>query len=255
MAQDFAGANARVPDFSLFWRTALNPHNDRSLRVPFYFTSTYRQSLNKAGVSLLVNPSTVDFQQDKRITTRDTQAGRVFYHWTDDGGRNNDVMELGFTGQTGNIDLRKDKVAGGSFGSLFEGSKPLEKFNELAKSTTSGEPDNPISVVLRSKGYTASGAAKLINFMDLFSLTREPMRDPETNAPVYYFVSMAAPSFGSTYITFIGHFNTPLVFTEDASSPFSKQYNFGFTVLSSYPSIDNIYSYVSNNLQQIFLNV
>ena len=86
------------------------------------------------------------------------------------------------------------------------------------------------------------------------SLTREPFIDPITKNRVYYYIVMSSPAFGNTFITFVGHFSRPLEFSEDASSPYSKTYSFGFNVEASIPSLDDLYSEVSSNLSTMFLN-
>jgi hypothetical protein len=185
MAIDFPDSLSKIPDFGIFLEKLINPYDGRQIRVPFYFTSTYRQSMNKPGVSMLVNPSNVTFRQSKRISEVETQGGRVFYHWTNDKGRNNDLLRMEFTGQTGNIDLRNGTVQSGALGS-FETTKSLATgFNSFATSANSDNV-NPAAVALRAGGYTGSGASKLSNFHNLWSLTREPIRDPETNSRIYY---------------------------------------------------------------------
>lgn len=249
-----------VSDFSMALERAFNPHEDRSLRVPFYLTSSYRQRLGAKGVSMLMNPSKVDFKQPKRTTSQQTQAGTVFYHWANEDGRNNDILTMEFSGQTGNINIRNGTIKKGFIGAMSDQiaasqgtAGPLGWLNKVAKSNSAVGSAN-LGVVLKGDSYTASGASKLSNFLNLYSLTREPLIDPKTHEPIYYYLSYSSPLFGNTYVTFIGHFSRVLEFMDDADNPFSARYSFGFTVQASIPSMDRIFTTVSNNLSAIFTN-
>jgi hypothetical protein len=129
----------------------------------------------------------------------------------------------------------------------------MNKFvNDRAQDLITG--DGPGSVALAGDEYITSGAAKLSNFWNLYSLSREPVIDPKEGAPVYYYISYASPIFGNTFVTFIGHFNNVLDFTDDANSPNNKIWNFSFTVLSSMPSMNYIYSTIVSALSSEFTN-
>jgi hypothetical protein len=246
-----------VNDFATVLERSFNPYEDKELRVPFYMTSSYRKRLKVRGVSMLVNPSSVSFRQNKRVVRKDTQGGSIFYHWANRMGRDNDILELDFSGQTGNINIRSGTIQNGAYGMFADdvgGRGPLEWLNNLASGTTMSNEDQPASVKLRGNDFTVSGAAKLANFWNLYSLTREPVVDPKTGSPVYYYVTYSSPAFGNTYVTFIGHFNRVLEFTDEAQKPFSKNYSFGFTVLSSIPSMDYLYNTITQNLRTVFTN-
>ena len=250
-----------VSDFSMVLEKTFNPHNDKSLRVPFYLTSSYRQRNEIPGVSMLMNPSTVTFNQPKRTTRKDTQGGTIHYHWTNKAGRNNDILQMSFQGQTGNIGVRFGAVNRG-FTGLFssmqndDGSKkrgPISWINSLAEKNRS-VASTDLAVVLSGDDYSVSGAARLTNFFNLYSLTREPMVDPYTRQPVQYFISYSSPLFANTFVTFIGHFDRVLEFTEDANDPFNVKYSFGFVDSASMPSMGSIYTTVSRNLSYTLLN-
>jgi len=250
-----------VSDFSMVLERSLSPYGDKSIRVPFYLTSSYRQANGIPGVSMLMNPSSVHFVQAKRTTRRDTQAGSVFYHWTNKDGRNNDILNLEFTGQTGNIGVNFGTVNNGAseaLGYLWnkvtgEKAQAVDEINNIAAENRNVS-STQLAVALKGSGYSVSGAARLSNFYNLYSLTREPMIDPYTKVPIQYFISYSSPAFANTFVTFIGHFNNVLDFTDDATSPFNVRYSFGFTVLSSMPSMDAIYTTVSSNLSSVFMN-
>jgi hypothetical protein len=254
-----------VSDFATTLERSFNPYNDRSLRVPFYMTSSYRNTLKKPGVSMLMNPSSVKFTQDKRITEVSTQGGKVFYHWTDRNGRNNSNLTLEFSGQTGNINLRAGTVQKGAVNAILDKYEQstnrngeqrtsfLTHLNNLAESNSKVD-STKLGVVLAADNYVGSGAAKLANFLNLYSLTREPMIDPVNNRPVTYYISYSSPTFGNTFVTFMGHFNRVLEFSDDANSPFSVHYSFGFSVRSSDPPMDSLYSVATANLSSIFSN-
>lgn len=60
-------------------------------------------SVNAGPVTLLINPSSIEFDQPKRYERQDTMAGTVFHHFTNDKGQNNDILTIRFQGSTGNI--------------------------------------------------------------------------------------------------------------------------------------------------------
>ena len=245
-----------VSDFSKVIEKSFNPAEDKSLRVPFYLTSSYRKKLEVDGVSMKVNPMTVSFSQAKRITRKDTQSGAVFYHWSNRSGRNNDILDINFSGQTGNINIKTATVMNGiygSFSSQIQDKGPLEWLNKVSKGTTDVDSTD-LKVMLQGSDYAVSGASKLASFWNLYSLTREPIVDPRTGAPVQYYISYSSPLMGNTFVTFIGHFNRVLEFSEDANNPHNVNYSFGFTALASYPSMDYLYPTMVNNLRTIFTN-
>ena len=246
-----------VNNFATVLERAFNPHGDKQLRVPFYITSSYRKRLQVRGVSMLMNPQSITFRQNKRVTRKDTQGGSIFYHWANRQGRDNDILEIDFAGSTGNINIRTGTIQNGVYGMFKDdiaGKGPLEYLNNLASGSVMSNEDDPVSVKLRGNDYTVSGAAKLAAFWNLYSITREPVVDPKTKKPVYYYINYSSPAFGNTFVTFVGHFNRVLEFTDDAQNPFSKNYSFGFTALGSIPSMDSIYTTVTQNLRTVFTN-
>ena len=245
-----------VSDFSRVMERSYSSNEDKILRVPFYLTSSYRKKLKVKGVSMMVNPTTVSFSQSKRITRKDTQSGAVFFHWANRAGRNNDILDINFSGQTGNINIKTgtgEKGILGSFGKKFEENGPMGWLNNQSDLTTKTDSTN-VSVLLQGTDYARSGASKLSSFWNLYSLSREPVVDPRTGAPVYYYISYNSPILGNTFITFIGHFNNVLEFSEDANSPNTINYSFGFTALASTPSMDYLYPTLVNNLRSVFMN-
>ncbi len=253
---DFFSETSSIPNFAMFLERALNPHKDARLRVPFYMTSSWRQNLKIKGVSMRLNPSSVSFRQEKRISYRDTQWGKVYFHWTDSSGRNNDILTMEFSGQTGNINIKSSTRGKGFFGA----SQAMNKAGSWVSSkvtdvTGSVDTDDPGSLRVSGAGLDMSGASKLANFHNLWSLTREPILDPRTGKPIYYYITYASPLFGNTLITFIGHFHRPLDVIDDANNnPFNAQYSFGFTAQGSYPAMDFIYTSILQNLSQAFIN-
>jgi hypothetical protein len=246
-----------VADFASVLEKSFSAQSNKSLRVPFYMTSSYRKDHNIPGVSMLMNPQSVSFNQTKRITRKDTQEGTIFYHWTNRSGRNNDILTLDFTGQTGNINIRTGSISKGILGavqsSLGAESGPIDWLNNLADRHTNVDSTN-LGVKLRGNDYTAAGVSKLVNFLNLYSLTREPMIDVTTGKPVIYYISYSSPLFGNTFVTFKGHFNGVMSITDSADKPFSIDYSFSFSALSSNPPMDDIYTTVAQNLSYLFTN-
>ncbi len=248
--------SSSIPNFSEALARALNPYESVTLRVPFYLTSSFRKKVKAPGVSMRVNPNNVTFRQAKRITKKDTQGGSVFTHWTNRLGRNNDILQIEFSGQTGNIGLKRGAYprGGGLDWLASKVNKGVDWFNQKSAEAISARNT---AVGLEPIGVTKNlaGASKLAMFHNLYSLTREPVMDPRSGAPIHYYITYTSPAFGNTIITFIGHFDRVLEFTDSADpTPFSVNYSFGFTAINSYPSLDYIYTVMLNNLSKEFMN-
>lgn len=245
-----------IPNFAEALTRALNPYEDVSLRVPFYITNTYRMKHGIKGLSMMMNPTGVTFRQTKRISRRDTQGGACFFHWTNMTGRDNDVLQLDFSGSTGNINLR----TGGynTSGNIFDkGAAYINKGTDwLNSKITEGQQNAEAVLGLQPQGVAKNlaGASKLASFWNLYEITRAPVLDPTDGSPVYSMISYASPLFGNTFVTFVGHFNNVLEFEDSADQPFSKRWSFSFTALGANPSLDYLYTAILRNLSTTFLN-
>jgi len=217
----------------------LNPYEDVDYRVPFVFTSDQRLRDKIPPVRMKMNPEQVSFTQNKRITRRDTQSGAVFFHWTNAKGRNNDVINISFSGSTGNIDIRQGMQRNNPI------SEHLSKFSDAIKSATKQEGLDVANL---------AGASKLANFWNLYSLTAEPVIDPFTGYPNKFYFMYSSPLLANALVQFVGHFDRVLEFTDDASKPYSKTYSFSFVATESIPSMDDIFKYVSLSLGDDFFN-
>jgi len=251
----FFGNSSMIPNFGLFLEQAMNPHKDSMLRVPFYLTSSYRRNREIKGVAMQVNPTNVSFRQDKRITERDTQEGKVFFHWTNQMGHNDDVIRLEFNGQTGNIGLLAGTRGKGVLASSQTANAAGSWLSSHASDLTgSNKVESPGTLRVWGANTDTSGASKLANLHNLWSLTREPVLDVLLGTPVYYYITYASPLFGNSLVTFVGHFSRPLEITDDANDPFNRRYSFGFVAHGSYPPPSQLYSTVLQNLSQTFIN-
>lgn len=253
-SQFFSEASS-IPNFAEALTRMLNPYEDVSLRVPFYITNSLRTKNKEKGVSMLMNPTNVSFRQAKRITRRDTQAGANFMHWTNQKGQNDDIIQMNFSGMTGNINLNKGAYKKGSFGDtaaayLNKGTDWLnDKMAEGSQALNS-------ALSLQPKGTTknTAGVSKLASFWKLYTITRDPVIDVTDGSPVFTYISYSSPLFGNTFVTFIGHFDNALEFEDVAEEPFNKRWSFGFTAIGSMPDMDSIYAVMLKNLGQAFLN-
>lgn len=246
-----AAALPSIPNFAQALSRMLNPYEDQALRVPFYLYSDYREIKGITGVTMQMNPQNVVFRQGKRISRKDTQGGAIFFHWTDDQGKNNDILEMEFSGQTGNINLNRGAYFRSEWGArLTQASDWLN--DKLMGSYSENTPNSQLTASATTKNV--AGAAKLLGFWDLYTLTAEPVRDTKTGRPLFSHVSFTSPMLGNSIITFNGHFSRVLDFEDNANDPFSKKYTFGFTVLSSDPPIDELYQVMVQQLSQDLLN-
>jgi hypothetical protein len=152
-------------------------------------------------IRMAVNPNTISWSQNKRITSRDTLGGKVYFHFAGKNGSNNDILIMSFSGNTGNI--KEDQ----------------------------GEKDSGTS--------TTKAALKRQIWHELYNLTREPIFLSEygniRNDFIITYSTLLIPS-----ITLIGFFNSVLNFSENAQNPFSRDYSFAFTVTETTPSLDDL---------------
>ena len=218
----------------------LNPYENVSYRVPFIFTSDKRIHDKVPPVRMKMNPETVTFTQNKRITRRDTQSGAVFFHWTNVKGQNNDVINISFSGTTGNINLR----TGAQMNSPL-GSEQIKKLRDFMQSAT-GQQGLAVE--------SLAGASKLANFWNLYCLTTEPVLDTDTGFQNKFYFMYSSPILGNALVQFIGYFDRVLEFTDDATNPFSKTYSFSFVATETIPTMDSMYRYVSGVLGSQFFN-
>jgi len=236
----FGGETTPTPSTERILDRILNPYEDVAYRVPFMFTSDQRMNNGIDPVRMKMNPETVTFSQNKRITRRDTQSGAVFYHWTNAKGRNNDVINISFAGATGNINIRTGMQRNSKYL-----SENIKKFRDWVKSVTNQEGLDIEAL---------QGASKLVNFWNLYSLTREPVIDPFGGYPNRFYFMYSSPMLANALIQFIGHFDRVLEFTDDAANPFSKTYSFSFVATETIPSMDDIFRYISLTLGTEFFN-
>ena len=244
-------ADTKIIDFSSVLARTMNPFDDLTLRIPLYMTSSLREREQIPGVTFRVNPNSVSFRNEKRIVRKDTRGGAVFYHWTNEQGRNNDILELDFRGQTGNINLRtKPPQVGTLLGQTKFGQWVNRQAQDQSNTVDQNGQPGPIEY-----GKNVVGSARLEGFWNLYSLTREPMIDFKTNEHVYYYIYYTSPLLANTFIRFTGFFNRVLDYEESAESPFLVNYSFGFTVLESDPPIDFLYEDIVKNLAADSLGV
>lgn len=197
--QEGAAANTgqRVP---VLWESPLSRREGRSLRM-------------------VINPRSLRFDQPKRISFRDTIAGKTFYHWTDSRGKNNDILTLTFNGITGNIDPRVLNNA-----SVFP--------------ATSSIPDG----MDRERSRTAFGnLAKHLAWAKLYQLTADPIVDQFSNR--LNLVTCTIQTVLLPFpIQFEGHFPAVMSFTDSADNPFSKDWSLSLVVRTMNPPLSTIVS-------------
>jgi len=179
-----ANVRGRIP---VVWESPLSMREGRSLRM-------------------VINPQAIEFQQAKRITQRDVIGGKVFYHWTDARGLNNDVLTLTFRGLTGSIDP-----------------------NVLRTQGTAGRP------------YALGNMAKHLAWTKLYQMTADPIRDPLTNR-----LNLTTCTLQTVLIPvpiqFEGHFPAVMSFSDTAEQPYNKAYSFQFVVKSITPPLNTLVS-------------
>ncbi len=172
--------------------------------------------ISDAVIKMAVNPDTMQFSQGKRISRRDTMEGSTFYHFTNSADQNNDILEVSFSGNTGNINTRV----------------------------------SPMDLI------ATGAAEKLRRWHDLMNLTREGMLLNEQNTGIANIAAGIPNQFFITYrtllfpvqITLVGFFSKVLDFTESADSPNSSRYSMNFTVTDTYPKLEDLSRQLSSSV-------
>jgi hypothetical protein len=192
-------------------------HGD-GMRVPFQFSSTLREAgaannlpnpmattFYPQGtlpvVSTLVNPSSIQWTQAKRIQRQDVRNGTVFTHFMNTAGQDIDILELTLSGTTGNIDLREETFAAFA-------TQPV------------------------------AARRKLQVWHNLYALTREPRLIPP-NIVNKQTIRMQTKLFPGT-IRLSGFYSSVLQFTESADAPNSVDWTMNFTVQDTTPDLNEI---------------
>lgn len=173
---------------------------------------------NSPIIQMAVNPSSVTWSQNKRYSKQDTQNGSVFFHFSDENGRNNDILTLSFSGSTGNIGTQQGFIEAVQIGA----DQKLRTWHELYG--LSREP------VLLSDDINRTSV--ITGVKNEFFIT-------------YRTVLMPMP------ITLVGFFNQVLNFTESADTPFTRNYSFEFTVVHTYPDLDKLVDSLNSALTSV----
>lgn len=226
-----------VDSGGLFGGTAQGVVQDTGTRRPFAFTSRRRLSAaypvipkgddivdfigaetvfnqyheNDPVITMAVNPQAIQWQQPKRIARRDTQGGVVFFHFTNQVGKDNDIVTMSFRGNTGNINWGNRTNIPGK------------------------DPKNP---------YYMRNRDKLLVWHNLYNLTREAILYDDPNSPGNkleneFYILYRTPLI-QTPIVLKGVFNKVLEFDETANRPNSVDYSFSFLVQDTYPNLDDL---------------
>ena len=202
-------------------------------RTPMIFTCSMWKANSIPPIALRVNPHVVQFNQPKRITKRNTQGGTVFFHWSDLNGLNNDILELAFKGRTGNI-RTKQSIPG-------SGNPSATGLQDAGNVLSGGVTSTP--------GTPNQGAAKLLLWSRLYTLTRVPVVDPSTKLRNVFEITYRSPLLPRAFV-FYGFFSKVLDFSETAEQPWLVEWAMNFTVQATQPSLDVITAYLTSLLSQ-----
>jgi len=166
-------------------------------------------------IKMAVNPNSVKWSQNKRYVKRDTMNGSTFFHFSDTFGRNNDILVMQFSGNTGNIKTKFVDIDAKEIGEALGSTK---------------------------------ADLKLKIWHELYNLSREELILKDlNNIRNEFFITYQTVLFPNP-ITLIGFFNQVLDFTENAANPYSRDYTFSFTVTDTSPSLDEISHGLSSTL-------
>lgn len=170
-------------------------------------------------IQMAVNPETVQWSQAKRITKKDTMGGSTYFHFSNELGQNNDILQCHFAGKTGNINTSVDY-----FDALATGANlKLRTWHEL---------------------YNLSREGMLLTPQN----TNKP--DIQLGIPNQFFITYNTVLM-PIKITLIGFFSQVLTFGEKASQQNMVDYSFGFTVTDTSPKLDALTDMLASGLTTI----
>ena len=210
---------AFLPDAVTVLTEAMNaaigaaPHQ----RVPIIWQSARRARLHVPPLMMKINPSQIQFQQNKRIQKQDTIGGTTYFHFSNKNGQNNDILTLQISGTTGNIDPRAIQKEVG-----------------------------PILGVDLTTDRTGA-KDKLMAWASFYQLTLEPILDIETGKPNLVTMTYASALFPKQ-ISMLGFFMNVLQFSETAQEPFQRQWSVQFVVQRTDPPLDEIVDFLSRHI-------
>jgi hypothetical protein len=151
-------------------------------------------------VPLPINPLSIAFSGEKRITKQDTRDGSVYWHFSDERGRDDDVLVLTFRINTGTLDRR---------GIANEDGEMTDENGALGN---------------------------LLAFHNLRVMASEPNLLPDHTQNVIR-IAYVSPLFPQM-LDLSGFFLTRPEFTEEGTSPHDREYTFQFAVTDMDPPID-----------------
>ncbi len=165
-------------------------------------------------ITLAVNPSTIQFEQPKKIVAKDTYGGTRFMHFTGRLGYNNDIMTINLAGSSGDIDLRgldHDDFAG-----------------------------------------AAENLEKLLVWVNLYGLTMERVYIPETDeTSPHRGENLVTMVFSSSVFPipfeFVGHFAKVMSWEQKGDKPFSIDYNLQLVVHEVRPPMEEVIASLTTN--------
>lgn len=170
------------------------------------------QSITQSGivpVFTILNPNDISFKQGKRYTRQDTMGGTDWHHFADPTGRNNDVLDISFRGNTGDL-----------YGS--DSSNPARSLDE---------------------GENKAAFERLKIFHGLHSLTLEEMIfEGRKNVFSITYQSLLFP----LPLIFYGFYKGVMSFSENGKKPKSRDYSFDFTVTDTNPKLYTIIKTLSS---------
>lgn len=178
---------------------------------------TDRVGTSSSIIQMAINPQSIAWRQNKRISKRDTMEGSVYFHFTNSQNQNNDILTLSFQGKTGNINTQNPTDA-----TVTGANQKLRIWHELYNLTR--EP------ILLDKNNTGKNIP--------FGIKNE------------FFITYRTALI-PVQITLVGFFSKVLEFTETANDPFNRDYSFDFTVVHTSPSLDDLVTQVNTRLTDV----
>lgn len=205
-------------------------------RVPIVWHSVLRRRRDVSPLQMQINPNQVQFRQAKRTQKQDTIGGATYFHFTNEKGQNNDILQIQLTGTTGNIDPR-----------ALQKQIEISRDSLKGQSTASGSGEHsefgPLDMTLDRTG----ARDKLLAWLSFYQLTMEPILDLEGG--VINHVDMAYTSaLFPKQILLQGFFGTVIQFSELGTEPFQRQWSVPFTVEKTEPPLDEIVDYMVNHM-------
>lgn len=198
---------------------------DRSFARGFTAQEPGTEDQNRASViALNVIPQQIEFVQRSRISEQVIKDGKAFFFWRKDRSSSHlDLLELRLTGITRSLQFGREPQG---FRQVLGGN-----INEIRNALIPPLGQTPPN----DDQYTK----KQQDWLEFWRVTREPFVD-ELGINKHH-IQLKTPALPLTEIDFMGHFASPIQWSQNAKNPFLVDWNLTLVVHRTDPDLEMVF--------------